>query len=619
MGLFDHVKLADIYLRLYKGDLKGISKYNFYLQKERFEPGRRASTKIAYSTPEEQGISSLHLNNFFKDLRNLNDVNIHHVMVLRHGMSISRSSFYPYLSDYPHMVYSMSKSVVSMAIGIAIDEGYLSVDDKLIDIFPDEVASLHDSKLNELKVWHLLTMTAGIKFSEINSLIDKNWVSKFMHSEIIFAPGERFYYNSMNSYMLSAIIYKKTGTGLTEFLGTRLFEPLGINSYYWERCPMGIEKGGWGLYLCIEDIAKLGQLYLQKGAWVKNDKKIQIIPQDWVETSTTAQVDTGQNRLASGYGYQIWTFPVKGAFQFNGMFGQYVVVIPEHDIVIALTSGSQNLLPHGPALEVIYKYFSDNTNIFDKPLKRNKKALNALNKTLKQIGTNEEDLNQEESLKNIILQAIGKNNKLMKMNFIDRILNISKFIDESSIIFTKEEISHNNSEYIFDKNSASILPFVIQCSHGNFNDGLSNIKLKFLDDAFVINIEEGMGSKNCIKSGKNGNYIYGDININGEVYTIASTSKWTTNEDDKPILKVFISFIETPCTRILKIAFWDEEISIKFEESPSTVSAIKMLLPKSKKGYNDKLILKRGVFSNVFINSKLNTFLLPELIGKIKK
>ena len=154
-----------------------------------------------------------------------------------------------------------------MAVGLLIEEGKLRLDENIYDIFPDKVNSLLKIFRPVITVENLLTMSSGITFNESGIVSGNDWVASYLNSTVNGTTGQIFQYNSMNTYMLSAIVTKRTGETLTEYLKPRLFQPLGITKYFWETCPAGITKGGWGLFLCAEDMAKLGQLYLQKGKW----------------------------------------------------------------------------------------------------------------------------------------------------------------------------------------------------------------------------------------------------------------------------------------------------------------------------------------------------------------
>ena len=172
-------------------------------------------------------------------------------------------------------------------------------------------------------------MASGVSFNETGAVAGSDWVKGFLEAGIHDSPGTKFEYNSMNSYMLSAVVTEITGETMMDYLRPRLWEPLGITKVFWETCPKGITKGGWGLFLTPEDAAKLGWLYRCKGVW--NGQ--QIIAQEWIEESVKKQIDTDEDGSSCGYGYQIWPKKREGSFNFNGMLGQNVLVYPDLDLV----------------------------------------------------------------------------------------------------------------------------------------------------------------------------------------------------------------------------------------------------------------------------------------------
>ncbi|MBQ7980219.1 MAG: serine hydrolase, partial [Oscillospiraceae bacterium] len=294
--------------------------------------------------PEQEGVRSSGLLNMFASISADRRINPHSAIVLRNGKIIAKADWAPYTADVPHVSHSLAKSITSMAVGIAVNEKYISVDEKLGDIF-----NSGEKSVRNVTVHDLLTMSSGVRFNEAGSLMSKNWVESFLSSDVIFEHGTAFHYNSMNSYMLSAALCRRTGLSLSEYLSRRLFTPMGIENFYWEKCPSGIEKGGWGLYLSIYDYAKLGQLWLEKGGW----NGIQLIPKEWVGAASSLQI-SHKDLCRSGYGYQVWLG--KHGSIFSGMFGQLIYVVPKENMVIALTAGSENLFPCGGALKYIDKF-----------------------------------------------------------------------------------------------------------------------------------------------------------------------------------------------------------------------------------------------------------------------
>lgn len=298
------------------------------------------SVHFTKSTPEAEGISSEAILSFIDSVEKKIDV-MHSFMIIRHGHLVSQGWWFPYNAETPHVMHSLSKSFTSTAIGIAIDEGLLSLNDQVISFFPVETPPDPDYNLKAMRIRDLLTMNTGhIKEPRVQKGED-DWVKIFLHAKVELKPGTHFKYNSMATYMLSAIIQRVTGEKLVDFLEPRLFEPLGIEKPEWDTCPRGINTGGWGLHIRTEDIAKLGQLYLQKGIW--NGK--QILSEKWVEMATSKQVSNGSNPdndWEQGYGFQFWRCR-HNCYRGDGAMGQFCIVMPNQDAVIAITSGTSNM------------------------------------------------------------------------------------------------------------------------------------------------------------------------------------------------------------------------------------------------------------------------------------
>lgn len=600
MALFNSVKLADFVYKFYRNDFKSMTPYKFVPQKEEFIPEENISSKLPRSIPENQGVSSAHLEAFLRELSAAKEANVHSVVILRHGRVITDAHFSPYRGDYPHTLYSMSKSIVSTAVGIAIAEGLFTLEDKIVDIFPEDVNRFHDSRLDDIRVRHLLIMSSGINFNEFSSFLNDNWTAKFLQSDMAFAPGEKFSYNSLNTYLLSAIICKKSGMGLMEYITPRLFEPLQIKGAYWEKCPNGIEKGGWGLSLRAEDMAKIGQLYLQKGKWIVDGEEKQILPKEWIEESVKHRIETDREG-SKYYGYQIWSFPIDTAYQFNGMFGQYVIVIPKHDIVLAITSGGQNLFPKGSTLDIVQRYFSSDNLFSDEPIRINKAAVESYNFTVKNLAFRRvPPVLRRESI----------------FSHIRKILFSAKSKPDS---LTHQEIKYTAREYDIKKVKMSVLPFLIQFVHGNFTDGVEKVRFKFNTDKYEIDITEE-GKTNKLVVGRGDEPLYCNVNINGEIYTVGSTAQWCTDEDDNDVLKVYISFIETPDTRIFKFIFKEDNLTIKFEELPSINFATKVLSSVLKRQAKGGAILGLdSILSEEKIIEKVGTIITPITEGTLIK
>jgi CubicO group peptidase (beta-lactamase class C family) len=301
-----------------------------------------ANLPLSRSTPEAQGISSQAIYDYVEALDRIKTM--HSFMVVRHGQVIAEGWWKPEAADKPHVLNSVSKSFNSTAVGLAIAEGKLNLDDKVLKFFPDDAPADPADNLKAMTVRDLLTMSGGHD-TEPKSVNGSPSVKQFLAAPVVHKPGTHFLYNGMGAYTLSAIVTKVTGQTVDEYLKSRLFEPLGIVHTNWPSSPEGYSLGASGLYLRTEDIAKFGQLYLQKGKW--NGR--QLIPEKWVEDATSRHVPNDQEPHANigvdwhqGYGFQFWRC-THNAFRGDGAGGQFVVVMPDQDVVVAMTAGGANM------------------------------------------------------------------------------------------------------------------------------------------------------------------------------------------------------------------------------------------------------------------------------------
>jgi CubicO group peptidase (beta-lactamase class C family) len=295
--------------------------------------------ELPRSTPEAQGISSSAILAFVEAVNQHFD-SLHSVMLVRHGHVVAEGWWAPYGAESRHSLYSLSKSFTSTAVGIAIAEGKFSLDDKVLKFFPEELPTEPSGNLKEMRVSDLLRMSTGQQ-TEPPRKPDEVWTKEFLAHSVPFKPGTHFLYNTSATYMLSAIVQKATGMTLLDYLRPRLFEPLGIEHPIWETSPQGISTGGYGLSIRTEDIARFGQLYLQQGKWQGK----QLVPASWIEAATARQTSNGSDPnsdWAQGYGYQFWRCR-HGAYRGDGAFGQYCIVLPEQDAVLAITSGVKDM------------------------------------------------------------------------------------------------------------------------------------------------------------------------------------------------------------------------------------------------------------------------------------
>jgi CubicO group peptidase (beta-lactamase class C family) len=299
--------------------------------------------RLPRSTPEGQGISSAAILGFVEDAEKKIDA-LHSFMIVRHGHVVSEGWWSPYAAQEPHVMFSLSKSFTSTAVGLAISEGKMSLDDSVLKFFPDEAPANPSKNLESMRVRDLLRMASGQRAEDLATFPftgKADLVRVFLELPVPDIPGTHFVYNPPATYMLSAIVQKVTGQTVQDYLGPRLFAPLGFGTPDWDKSAQGVSIGASGLHIRTEDIACFGQLYLQKGEWQGR----QLIPADWVQAATSMQIANGSDPTSDwnqGYCYQFWRCR-HGAFRGDGAFGQFCVVMPEYDTVVAITSGTGDL------------------------------------------------------------------------------------------------------------------------------------------------------------------------------------------------------------------------------------------------------------------------------------
>lgn len=293
------------------------------------------------ATPESQGVSSQAIRNFLA-AANASGISWHSFMLVRHGKVIAEGWWKPYESDLVHTLYSLSKSFTSTAIGLLVKEGKLDVHAPVVSFFPDDLPANISGNMKKMTVRSMLTMNTGHGEDTMPKMraSKDSWVRTYLAQPVEFEPGTHFLYNTGNTYMLGAIVHKLTGQTLEQYLAPRLFQPLGFTGYDWEVSPQGLNTAGYGLRIKTEDIAKLGQLYLQKGKW----KDTEILTPQWVDEATSKQTESQVNNgdWSQGYGYQFWRC-THNLFRGDGAFGQFCIVMPEQDAVLAVTGQSPDM------------------------------------------------------------------------------------------------------------------------------------------------------------------------------------------------------------------------------------------------------------------------------------
>ncbi len=572
--------------------------------------------QLPRTTPENVGIDSALLEAFYRDISGLPQANAHALLVLRHGQVASEGYWSPFRKSIWHITHSLCKSFTGTAVGIAIEEGLFTLDDSVAGFFPDKLPLLSSRRMRQVTVRHLLTMTSGISYNEISEAVDEDWLQGIFSSPLASAPGERFVYNSMNSYLLSALIHRISGQSLLDYLAERLFEPMGFGPIAWERSPQGESKGGWGMYAMVEDLAKLGLLYQQKGRWQLPDgTERQLLPAGWVEEATSLQAsgEGGQN-----YGYHLWIDSEDGNYIMNGMFGQYVTCIPGQGITLVMTAGNPTIFTDSPAYDLMRRYFYSLPSLPD-AIPENKCAAEALRRTLASLRFRQSakappahkapgaapprplhrlpvGAGRWGIARNPRPQAgpSGQNEELMPG--IDAFCGIT---------------------WRFARNRAGLLPIIVQMMDNRFSGGVKAVRMEREPDGLGLFWEEGGGTI-WLPVGFE-KPLERKIIVDGNSYPVATSCHIRQNEDNEDVLIVEVCLLEHSSFRLLKfIRRANDELLLRMDEQPQLRLALETIAQQvestgaAKKGRDS---FGERLRSNEYLHFRVMQLCAPELNG----
>ena len=551
----EQIAVAELVLNMILGKTGG-TRVDYFPQKPDFPFDAVYEQAFVRATPESQGISSDLFTALIRELDASKDTEMHHFMALRHGKVICECNFAPYPKGMWHITHSMCKSITGMAIGMLIEEEKLKLDENIYDIFPDHINAFSKIFRPVITVENLLTMTSGVTFNESGIVSGNDWLGSFLNASVNGKPGTEFQYNSLNTYVLSAIVTKRTGETLTEYLTPRLFGPLGITKYYWETCPKGITKGGWGLFLCAEDMAKLGQLYLQKGKW--NGQ--QLVSEYWIEISTARHLKTQNDTY--GYGYQLWMEQRPGSFEYNGMLGQNVIIYPDMDMVLVTNAGNKEMFQDCIMLNIIRKYFPVNYHPAD-VLPENPLSYSLLKRLCGELENGENNNNRSTSLRGGWKRNVVSRRKHSDKKYSYR---ISAIVDLPSDHHSFMRAVSGRT-YVMEQQNIGIAPLFVQVFHNNMTDGISEISFTYDAGNFWISFTEGeVIHKLPVGFGKAAD---GCVDLHGEHYLVATLGEFARDENDIPVLKLEVTFIEECVKRKAHIFFHEDNgIEIRWNETP---------------------------------------------------
>lgn len=608
MDIKIQLKTMDLLGKLMMGNVERINSSKYTPQKIKFD--RKIVREDNLTEPEKVGIKSSYIEKFLIEVSKNRKIDAHSILIMKDEKIITQAGFYPYTVDRKHISHSLCKSIVALVLGIAIDDGMIVLDEKIVDIFKISTNIFNTARMKNVTIENLLTMSSGINFNEAGSLVENDWSMAYFDSSIMFEPGKQFAYNSLNTYMIARAIEEKTGEDFFDYLNRKLLQPLGISDWYWEKCPKQHVKAGWGLSYYIEDMGKIGQLCLNGGMW--NGKR--VVNEDWIRKMSTKMIDTPLEQNKYGYSYFSWIGKNGKALIFNGMLGQNVVIIPENRMVIVITAGSPRLFPNSEVMDCIEKYFIDNDNFICDEITRNVVEYRHLIKVIDNLRVNEEYVEFKEVRncdKYTGLQ--GRREQIYYGGWNkkghERIRMTKKSIDE--------EVKYvDGKKYSLKGNTAGILPLFLQCLHNNYEIGINEIAFKVIDNYNIILMVKNVKNLVEIPIGIN-DYVYSMYDINEESYEIASIGKFSYNSDNKLVLDIKIVFVETTNTRTIRIIFKDNAISMEFNELPEISNIIDGVWDMLEIPINDAKINPLATLNGMeFAKGKVESVLMPKVLGE---
>lgn len=546
------------------------------------------------STPEAEGVSSRFLADFHIALSAAEQNNLHSVMVLRHGKVISEAYFSPYRQGVWQVTHSLCKSFTGTAVGIAIHEGLFGLEDSLADHFGDSIGIFSQKKWRQVTVRHLLTMSSGITFNELTQAVETEWLKHIFSSDLAFEPGSKFVYNSINSYVLAALVCRTSGQSLTDFLHQRLFKPLGFGPVYWETSPEGIEKGGWGMYLLPEDMAKLGQLYLQNGRWEVGGEVRQIVPESWVKEATRTQI---QSTVSEGYGYHFWVDESSGCFIMSGMFGQYVIGFPALDMVVLMTAGNPNLFADSHTYSVIKQYFTGLLLPGSLPL--SPMAASSLRKVTD----------------GLVFQSPAEYAPRPVRSRVQSTAHRWLFSRHAGAGIPPGISSFCGTTWRFATNRGGLLPLIAQYMNNNLSDGVHALRFETIKNNLVLFWEEGSGTI-CLPIGFT-KPAEATVQMGAEQYLISCKGQLLQDEDGQPVLKILVCPLELTSSRVLKFSLTGGQLTLRMDETPQMSVAIESALNQgvaTGKGDSGDPLFKLP-FGQEYLHYRIEQICTPNLEG----
>lgn len=589
MDLFKQKKSIDLLYDFFVRGKSDVSRIPYMPSKTRCYEGAGVPNYFPRMRPEEKGVPSSVLTDLLHDLEHNARVNMHALTVVCDGAVICEATAKPYRRDIPHVTHSMCKSLTGLAVGLLFDEGLLDLDRPVWRYFaPSQLPGRLSGRMKSVTARHLLTMTSGVSFNEMGVVTELDWVRAFFSADVKYEPGSKFTYNSLNTYILSALVRRLSGVGLVEYLRPRLLEPLGIREIFWECCPLGIEKGGWGLYIAQEDMAKIGYMCLCGGLFEGR----RILSEDWVAQATALQVETPPDTGDYNYAYQIWTARNGASYLFNGMLGQNTWICPGNRLVVVANAGNSEFFQAGAMLDFFEKHLGRSLHRSETPLRPSRRAYRRLLKT--QAAFFDTRAWTRPLPEPGLLARIGRTfcgTPIRPLPALYRPLD--------------------DRVFRFRENNTGLLPLFTRLMQNNHTAGLREVRFFTVGNRFFCSFDEGEGELYTLELGFYG-FVGTTLCIRGERYLVAAQAAFAVDEDGRRLLKIDVVFPELTHTRRIKVFFEEEVPFLQLREVPGREVLDGLL--RSLPATNPKA---RGIVG--FIRNRLNLdYLLIKIYEKFE-
>ena len=495
--------------------------------------------------PEDLGVPSRVISDFLEELNADKTLNMHNVVIARRGRIICEAYFGAHKSGIWKATFSACKSVTSIAIGMLIDEGRLSLETTLEDIFPREMRSITRLRTKNITVYDLLTMRTGMMtLEETGAMNESELFSAYIDTPLSAEPGKKFFYNSTNTYVLSCIVKKITGEGLSDYLEPRLFEPLGIRDYYWSKSAEGIEFGGWGLYITPCDFAKIGMMIMDGGIYEGR----RLLSKSYIDKATSRHATSNDSACGFDYGLHMWVNAEQDQFLFNGMLGQNVWGFKKNGIVIVSNAGNDELFQQSNYFDIVNKYFD---RAFPDELPKNFIDKRHLDSVIREI-------------------AVSRNFATLSRRELQR-YRFGTLPSECSSLNGITLVSE-------DKRTATVglLPLVWQVVENNYAQGFRSLAFSVEGGKFYLDYSQ-LDESYRFEIGF-GEPKYTNVYIHNTPFYIAATGCFAYDEDGNKVFKIRVDFLETPCSMILKLIYNNGYFEVYQKELPGKLFVLEKIM-----------------------------------------